>query len=80
MTINKILADFAVGQIAQVNIDPAVHSGLPHPRYQGLTGVVVGRQGKVFCVRINNGNQSLDLFVHPAHLKAIKSIVVERAV
>jgi large subunit ribosomal protein L21e len=79
LTINKILADFAIGQIVHMNIDPSVHSGLPHSRYQGLTGIVVAKQGKVFCVRLNNGNQSLDLFVHPAHLKAVESMIVEKA-
>lgn len=80
LTINKILADFETGQIVQVNIDPAVHSGLPHGRYQGLTGTVIGKQGKVFCVRLDNGEQSADLFVHPAHLKSINSMVVEKSV
>ena len=79
LTINKLLADFKNGQVVQVVIDPAVHSGLPSPRYQGLTGIVAGKQGKVFCVKLKNGNQDLELFVHPAHLKIIESMAVEKS-
>ncbi len=77
LTINKILPDFQTGQTVQIVIDSSVHSGMPSHRFQGLTGKIFGKQGKVYCVAIKNGNQDLELFVHPAHLKPIKTISAE---
>ncbi len=71
-TVNKILKEFAVGQTVQVNIDSGYHSGLPHHRFQGLTGTVTGKQGRAFTVDIMMGKKSKELAVTSAHLKALK--------
>ncbi|HLD58721.1 MAG TPA: 50S ribosomal protein L21e [archaeon] len=80
LTINKILPDFETGQTVQIVIDSSVHSGIPSHRFQGLTGNIFGKQGKVYKVAIKNGNQPLEIFVHPAHLKPIKTIFSEKTI
>ncbi|MBN1940632.1 MAG: hypothetical protein JW772_00455, partial [Candidatus Diapherotrites archaeon] len=72
LTISRLLPDLKSGQSVQINIDPAVHSGMPSSRFQGFTGRVTGKQGKVYSMRVMNGNAELELFVHPAHLKVIE--------
>lgn len=79
LTISRLFADFDIGQRVQVVIDSAVHSGMPSRRFHGLVGTVVKKQGKVFCVSLKNGNKELELFVHPAHLRALGTAKIEQA-
>lgn len=72
LTVNKLLTLFDVGQKVQVNVDPSVHSGLPHHRFQGLTGTVTGMQGTAFVVDVKVGNKLKELVTTPVHLKALK--------
>lgn len=74
LTINRMLPNFDIGQTVQIVVDPSVHSGLPHHRLQGITGKITSRQGKVYFVSLKNMKKELNVLVHPAHLKAIKTI------
>ena len=42
---------------------------MPHPRFQGRTGVVVGQRGRAYIVQIRDGGKIKTLFVRPEHLK-----------
>lgn len=77
LTVNKRIMSFEKGQKVQVNIDPSVHSGLPHPRYHGLVGTVQGNQGKyTYRISLKLGKQPRVLLVNSAHLKLMKTAVV----
>jgi large subunit ribosomal protein L21e len=43
-------------------------------RIQGLTGIVEGKRGKVYIVKIKEGNKEKRILVEPIHLKKIKQI------
>jgi large subunit ribosomal protein L21e len=58
-----------VGDKASINLDGRVQHGMPHPRYQGKTGVVVGQQGRAFLVEIVEGKKAKTLLVGPEHLQ-----------
>lgn len=60
--------EFDEGKKVHVSIDPSVPEGRPHPRFQGITGEVVGKQGRAFEVEINDGGATKTLFVRPQHL------------
>ena len=72
LTITKQLAQFATGTSVHIDIDSSVHSGLPDSRFQGLTGVVVGKQGSAFVVDVMVGNAKKKIIVTAAHLKEAK--------
>jgi len=74
LTINRIMPDFEIGKTVQIVIDPAVHSGMPSHRMQGLTGKITARQGKAYMVSLKSLDKSLKILTHPAHLKLIKNI------
>jgi large subunit ribosomal protein L21e len=38
------LVEYPVGSKVVIDIDPSVHKGMPHKRYQGKVGVVLGRR------------------------------------
>lgn len=64
-----IMQTFEKGDKAAIVIDPSIHSGQPHHRFYGLTGTIVGKQGKAYLVEVMAGNKSKLLVVSPEHLK-----------
>jgi large subunit ribosomal protein L21e len=66
----RAIAEFDEGQKVHLNIDPSVRDGQFHPRFNGLTGEVKGKQGRAFKVEINDGGKTKTLIVKPAHLRA----------
>lgn len=60
--------EFEEGEKVHVTIDPSVPEGRPHPRFQGRTGKVVGRQGRAFEVEVDDGDSTKTLFVRSQHL------------
>ncbi len=73
-TINELIKPIDVGEIVQININSSIHEGMPHKRLHGITGKVVGFQGKTPIVELKDGNKIKKIIVSPAHLKYIKNI------
>ncbi|ADC64457.1 Ribosomal protein L21e [Ferroglobus placidus DSM 10642] len=67
--IRRALQTFEIGQIVHIDIDPAVHKGMPHPRFQGRTGRVVGVRGRAYLVEVTDGGKKKIVFARPEHLK-----------
>ena len=67
--VTHALRRFELGQRASVYIDPRVHIGMPHRRYQGRTGVVVGQRGEAVELQIRDGGKQKLLVVRPEHLQ-----------
>ena len=66
----RAIQDFETGQKVHLKIDPSVPDGRFHPRFDGLTGEVEGKQGKCFKVAINDGGKEKTLIVASQHLRA----------
>jgi large subunit ribosomal protein L21e len=69
INLRKFLQDFEVGQRVIIDIEPASQKGMPHPRYQGRSGIVVGRKGRAFLVQIRDGSKVKTLITRPEHLR-----------
>ncbi len=67
--VTASLRQFKVGERAQVKLDGRVQGGMCHPRYQGKTGTVRGRQGRALLVEIVDGGKTKTLLLTPEHLK-----------
>ena len=65
----RILQTFEEGEHASIVIDSSVHRGQPHRRFYGLTGTVIGKQGKAYLIEVNSGNKKKTLIVRPEHLR-----------
>ena len=61
--------NFEVGEKVNVVIDPAVHHGMPHMRFQGKTGVFSGKQGRAYVVELKDGDKPKTVVTRPEHLK-----------
>ena len=68
--VTHSLRSFDDGTKVAISINPAIHAAMPHPRYAGLTGTVIGRRGKAFEVSIRDGGKTRMLIVGPEHLKS----------
>jgi len=66
----RAIAEYETGQKVHLKIDPSVPNGRYHPRFDGQTGEVVGKQGAAFKVQITDGGKEKTLIVAAAHLKA----------
>ncbi|MFH1424219.1 MAG: 50S ribosomal protein L21e [archaeon] len=71
-SIAEALQEFKPGDRVRVNINPAVHKGMPHPRFQAADGCVVEKRGRSFRVEVNIGNATKQILVKPEHLKPLK--------
>jgi large subunit ribosomal protein L21e len=66
----RAIQEYEVGQKVHLKIDPSVPEGRFHPRFNGHTGTVVGKQGRAFKVEITDGSKEKVLIAKPAHLRA----------
>lgn len=69
--ISRTLQKFNIGDNVSVDIDPSVHKGMPHIRFQGYTGKIQGKQGNSYVVKIRVGKKYKTLVVRPEHLKGV---------
>jgi large subunit ribosomal protein L21e len=60
---------FEAGDSVHLALDPSVQEGRFHPRFNGLTGTVVGKQGQAYKVEITDGDVEKAVIVKPAHLE-----------
>ncbi|WP_132058429.1 50S ribosomal protein L21e [Halorussus amylolyticus] len=66
----RAVQQFEEGQKVHLKIDPSVEKGRFHPRYNGQTGEVTGKQGAAYKISISDRGKEKTLIATPAHLKA----------
>lgn len=66
----RSIAEFEEGQTVHLRLDPSVPDGRFHPRFNGLTGVVDGKQGEAFKVAVEDGDMEKTIIADAAHLTA----------
>jgi large subunit ribosomal protein L21e len=71
ISITRMLREFKEGQKVAIVLEPAYHFGMPHPRFKGRVGEIVGKQGDCYLVKIKDGNKVKILISHPVHLKPL---------
>lgn len=73
ITPTRYLKHFDEGDMIQIKIDSSSHRGMPHPRFQGRVGEVIGKKGKSYRLKVKDKNKEKELVVSPEHLKGIDS-------
>ena len=73
ISIRNHLQRFDEGQKVTIGIDPSVHAGLPFRRFVGKSGIIEGKQGSVYKVRVRDGGKEKSLLVHPVHLRTLRN-------
>ena len=67
--LGRLLHEYKLGDRAIIKIDPSVHKGMPHHRYQGKVGIIEEKRGSAYIIRIKDGHKIRRLIVRPEHLK-----------
>ncbi|MEM5829376.1 MAG: 50S ribosomal protein L21e [Candidatus Aenigmatarchaeota archaeon] len=69
--ITKFLQEFNIGQKVVIEQEPSSQKGMPHSRYKGRIGSIIGKRGKSYIVEITDGNKVKKIISRPEHLKVI---------
>jgi large subunit ribosomal protein L21e len=67
--VTKVIQNFDEGQRVHIVIDPSVQTGMPHRRFHGKTGMVVGKRGRAWLLQVKDGNAVKTIIARPQHLK-----------
>jgi large subunit ribosomal protein L21e len=62
------IEEFDEGEKVHLQIDPSVNEGRFHPRFNGLTGTILGEQGEAYQVEIEDKGKAKTIISLPAHL------------
>ena len=64
-----MLRPFSVGDKVVVDLEPSIHKGMPHRRFQGRVGTVVEKRGRAYVVRVPMPKKDGLITARPIHLK-----------
>ena len=70
--VTRFFKNFEVGDLAAVNIEPSIHSGMPYHGFQGLTGRIAGKQGECYLLSVKIGSVHKKVLAGAVHLKRIE--------
>jgi len=69
-SIEKYLVDYNVKDKVDIITDPSQHKrGMPHRRYHGRTGEIVGIRGRCYEVEVKLGNSKKIIIAGKEHLR-----------
>jgi len=70
--VDKYLIDYEIGEKVAIIGDPAQHKrGLPHRRYYGKTGTIIGTRGRCYEVEVSLGKSKKMLIIGKEHLRSL---------
>jgi large subunit ribosomal protein L21e len=72
-TVNKLVQKFEENDTVQVVIDSSQHGGLPHRRFHGISGKIIGKRGSAYEVSLKKGNKKAIVVTTPAHIKKLET-------
>jgi len=71
ISIRKYLQELDIGERVQLTAEPAVQKGMYFPRFHGKVGIVQGKKGNCYEIKITDLGKDKVLIVHPLHLKKL---------
>ena len=66
--ISRAIQEFTEGDIVNIDLDPGVQNGMPHPKFQGRTGKVLSQRGRAYIVEVRDGGLMKEIIILPEHL------------
>ena len=71
ISITKTLQELKPGQKVVLKMESGVQKGLYYRRYHGKTGVVEGKKGNAYLIKVKDGRLSKTVTVGAVHLKRL---------
>lgn len=69
--ITKFLQEFKKKQKVIILPEPSSQRGMPHSRFKGKSGKIVGKRGRSYIVEVKDGKKLKKIISRPEHLKVI---------
>lgn len=66
--ISRAIQEFQEGDIVNIDLDPSIQNGMPHPKFQGRTGKVMNQRGRAYIVEVRDGGLMKEVIILPEHL------------
>ncbi|MCX9085658.1 MAG: 50S ribosomal protein L21e [Candidatus Methanoperedens sp.] len=66
--ISRAIQLFKEGDIVNIDLDPGIQNGMPHPKFQGRTGKVTSQRGRAYIVKVRDGGLMKEVIILPEHL------------
>jgi len=69
--ISIFFQEFKIGDKVTIDILPSSQEGMPHHRFQGKIGEIIGKRGRCYLVKVEDKFKEKILIVAPQHLKRV---------
>lgn len=69
--ITKFLQEFKRNQRVIILQEPSSHKGMPHSRFKGKVGRIVGNRGGSYIIEILDSGKIKKIISRPEHIKAV---------
>lgn len=69
VSLTNYFRAFNSGDRIHLAVESGIQKGMYHPRFMGKSGVIKGKRGRCYEVKINDFGKEKILIVHPVHLK-----------
>lgn len=66
--LSQYMVDYDIGERVHININPINVTTAPHKRYQGMTGVIVGKRGKAYIIEVKLGSKIKKIITTKEHI------------
>lgn len=70
--LTKFLYEYALGASVIIKIDSSQQKSLPHRRFHGKIGKVIGKRGRGYVVSVAQGNSMREIITRTEHLEPYK--------
>lgn len=70
--LSRLLAKYEVGDKVVINIDSAIHKGMPHKRFQGKVATIVEKRGRAYILEIPQRKTVKTIVATPEHIRMHK--------
>lgn len=68
VSLTKYFQTFKDGEKVHLKAEPAIHKGMYFRRFNAKSGVINGKQGRCYFVKIEDGGKEKRILVHPIHI------------
>jgi large subunit ribosomal protein L21e len=69
LPLSRLLTTYETGEKVIINIDSAIHKGMPHKRYQGQVATVVCKRGRAYVLHIPQTKTVKTIIALPEHIR-----------
>ncbi|RZN57409.1 MAG: 50S ribosomal protein L21e [Candidatus Methanomethylicota archaeon] len=66
--ITRILREYKEGEKVVIKIDPSFVKGMPHRRFHGKTGIIMGKRGRAYVIKVLMGDYEKTIIARPEHI------------